>query len=141
MTGDSGPRAAAQVHAQVIAFRFVVGGKRRGDTLGQLHHLGERIGVAVRQLALMSKRDDHDVTGCIGEAIEDDEILPTAMHDQAFRVVAHGQGVAEDAAIVFGGIGDVAVAPGSPEVIHGQSIVKISELRVDSFSVFYLTIR
>ncbi len=120
VAGDAGAGAAAQVHPKVVAFGVVVRGKRRLDALGQLHHLRQRFRVATGQLGHVREGHDHDVGGGIREAIQDHKVFLATQHDEAFRVIAHGQSVAEDAAVVLRGISDIAVAPRSPKVVHRQ---------------------
>src|SRR5258708_38779818 len=66
----------------------------------------------------MRVRHNHDVAGRVGVAIQDDVVLHAAQDDKRFLVPVRRRGVTEDTAGGFPGFGNVAVAPGRPDVIH-----------------------
>src|SRR6266853_4422579 len=61
---------------------------------------------------------NHDVAGRIRVAIQDDVVLQAAQDNKRFLVPFRRRGVTKDAAGGFPGFGNVAVAPGRPDVIH-----------------------
>jgi len=145
MACDSSACGLAEIQTEVHAVRGI---ERGQDALGLLRQIHELMGCFYgqgRETRFVFVRDDHDMAGCIGIGVEADEAV-FAAEDEAgghFGLVAvftvgngvvdGGDEVAEDAAEVawpvfeaagnsgangFFGVGDVAIAPGSPEQIH-----------------------
>ena len=85
-----------------------------------MHHFAECFGIGAGEIADVGVGNDHDVTGGVGEAIEDDEDFFAAIDDERFVVVCAIGGVAENAfgELVGFGLLHVLVAPGSPDVVH-----------------------
>ena len=151
VVGDAGAGGFPKIHAEVEAVGAVDLTEAAFDELCEQDHLlrgfgrkhGERVNVQVGQ--------DEDMAGGVGVGVEADKAVRAAMEDVGGflggflrhavgdGVVGGGDHVAEDAVLVFGGgpagergrdagagllvgPGDVVVAPGSPETIHGVSI-------------------
>ncbi len=114
MARDAGAGTAAEVHAEIVAFGLVRGGKGELNSARELHHFREHICLACGKVREVSVRNDHDVTGGVGKAIENYKILFGAENNQGIGVVAESEKVAEDAAVIFGGVGDVVETPRSP---------------------------
>src|SRR5579863_8716636 len=111
---------AAKVHAEVIALRMIRLLESHLHALRELHHLRKRRGIGCRKLGDVLVGDDHDVPARVGKAIEDDEILLGAKNDQSLRIVVRGDGVAENAALILGSVGDIPVTPRRPKIIHAR---------------------
>ena len=145
MAGDACAGGLAEIHAEVDAVRGVEAGE---DALGVLGEADQFVGGADGErgeAGFVRVGDDHDVTGGVGEGVEADEAVDSAVNDAGGGfgdrgwgaagdgVVDGGEQVAEDAAGVAGpggeagwdatahafiGGGDVTVAPWGPEQIH-----------------------
>ena len=149
MAGYACSSGLAQVHTEIDAVRGV---ERGQDALGLLCQIGQFMSGCLGQggeAGLVFMGNDHDVAGGVGIGIEADEAGGSAQ-DQAGcllgfvdrgsvgdGVIDGGEEVAENAAEVAGpaaeagrdagtdGLicrGDILIAPGCPELIHGQSI-------------------
>ena len=120
VTGDAGAGGAANVHAQIHAVRLIGCGEGFLDALRELHHFIECGRGAGGELGDVRVGNDHDVAGCVGIAIENDEAVIAAMDDERLIVASAGEGVTEDA------IGwrraddllEVGEAPRGKEMIH-----------------------
>src|ERR1700722_15050257 len=124
---------AGEVHAEVHAVWFVVGAEGGFDALGEAHHFGESFGIGAGEVADVGVRNDHDVAGRVGEAVEDDENFFAAVDDEVFFIVGAGGGVAENAFgdVVGLGLFHVLVAPWSPDVVHLRSrAFRVSQVRL-----------
>jgi hypothetical protein len=116
---DAGPGDPAEVPAEVVALGRVELGERSDSALGEamdLQHLG------ILQLAILADVPvgrDHEVAGCVGKPVQQDERMPAAMDDQLLLAVAGG-GEAEDATRLVVRRLDVVEPPGGPELLrHG----------------------
>jgi len=120
VTGDAGAGGAANVHAQIHAIGLIGCGEGLFDALRELHHFIECGRGAGGQFGDVGVGNDHDVAGCVGIAIENDEAVLAAMDDERLIVASAGEGVTENA------IGwrraddllEVGEAPRGKEMIH-----------------------
>src|SRR5712692_8427347 len=111
---------AAQIHSQIHAIGFVAGAQSCFRALRELHHFAERRCIAQTQFRNVRVRNDHHVSGGIGEAIQDDKYFFAPMDDQGFCIILARQGIAKNAfrLIARCHLGHVLVAPGSPDIVH-----------------------
>ena len=100
---DAGACGAAEVHAEIHAVGLVICLEGFFDALREVHHFGEGVGIAEVEFGDVRVRDDHDVAGGVGEAIEDDEDFRAAIGDERFVIVVARDGVAEDAVGLLAG--------------------------------------
>jgi hypothetical protein len=121
VAGDSGAGGAAEVHAEVVALGAIGFFQGDLDALGQDHHFGERFWICRWQVGGVLVGNDHHVAGRIRKRVEDDEILDAAKNDERLMIVIQGDCGAEDAAFVFRRVGDVAIPPRRPQIIHAAS--------------------
>ena len=146
VSGDTGTGGLAQVHAEIDAVRAIELGEDAFHALGKIGHLVRRGRGQGRKARFMRVRNDHDVAGGVGKCVEADKAGVAAVDDVRCGVgsggvhaglrgvIGRGDEIAEDAAVIAGpgskrgrhalaGIGrvsgDVVVAPGCPEIVHG----------------------
>ena len=120
VSGDAGAGGFADVHAEIDAIGVVNIAQYGLEALGKRHHFIGGLGREVAKLIEVGVGHDHHVAGGVGIGVEDNEAVLAAMNDEGFLVVVGFHGGAEDATDSLLGSGDVGVAPGSPEVIHGK---------------------
>ena len=87
--------------------------------LGQVHHFVGGLHRQLLQLVQMGKRDDHYVPGGVGIGVEHHVAVLAAMDNAGFGIISGLGQIAKNAAGSFIDAGDVSVAPGRPEVVHG----------------------
>ena len=119
---DAGARNPAEVPAEVVALRSVGLGESRDPALSKAVDLESLIVRKVGELADVPVGGDHQVAGGVRELVQEHEGALAAVDDEPLLVVAGGR-VAEDAARLLVGLGDVLEPPGSPELLrHGREI-------------------
>ncbi len=120
MSSDSRTGCSPEVHAEIHPIWFVSGSECCLDTLGKLHHFCEGFGFTQLQFRDVRVRHDHDVSGGVGVAIQNDKRFCSAMNDQRFRIVIARDRVAKNTFRLFvaGDPRHVLVAPGCPDVVH-----------------------
>jgi len=153
MSGDARAGGLAQIHSNIEAVRMVETFQRLLGALRQIDQLMRGCGGQFGQAVEMGVGHHHHVAGGVREGVQADKAVLAAMDEAAggfgfFGIHAVGDGVvnggdqvAEDTMVVAGpgsearrnagpcGIvrrGDVGIAPGSPENIHGWVSVCIS---------------
>src|SRR5436190_4243045 len=120
MARDSRAGSTAEIHAEIHAIGFVERFEGCLGALRQVHHFRERCRVHAGNFRGVFVGNDHQMARSIGKAIQNSERACATMHDERRRVVHALRRIAKNARGLFtgNGIGDVLVAPGSPDVIH-----------------------
>ena len=122
MVDDAGARNSAEVPAEVVALRPVGLGESRDPALSKAVDLESLIVRKVGELADVPVGGDHQVAGGVRELVQQHKGVLAAMDDEPLLVVTD-RSVAEDAARLLVGLGDVFEPPGSPELLrHGREI-------------------
>ena len=112
----------AKVHPDVETVGMILLAQRDLGSLRELEHIsggflvqpGKRPGVLVR--------NDHQVPAGIWKEIEHDKNQFSPIENQVVDVVVAGLDVAEYAGILGFRRGNVAVAPGTPDVVHTRQL-------------------
>src|SRR3989454_9716624 len=124
---------AAEVQAQIHPVRLVRFADCGLDTLRQRHHFVQRFHVTLRKLRHMLIRHHHHVARGVRIAVQNDEVLCGAVHDERFHVIFGSERGAENALCFFtGGLGQVLVTPRRPEVVHRAPSAFRNSRRKDS---------
>src|SRR5215831_20557092 len=118
MANDAGAGGTAKIHAQVESLGAVRVLKRYLNALRQGHHFGEHSWIGARQVGRVRVRNDHDVTAGIGVTIQNDEVFFSTEGYERLWIIVGFESTAENTAIVLGGVSDIAIPPGRPDVIH-----------------------
>ena len=118
MPGDSRACTTTEVHTQIETLRVIDIRERLLHALRLLHHFGERGGIAFIELGHVCIGYDHYVPARVGKPIENDEGELAAENDLRLYIILESERLAENAALIFSRIGNVAVTPRSPEEIH-----------------------
>lgn len=86
MLADSRPGALPQVQSHIEPFRPIESLQSANAPLGEFHHLGYLCGLRFGEARRMGKRGDHEVTGCIGEQIQNYKIQGSPIQHQSIRI-------------------------------------------------------
>ncbi len=118
---DARPGGLADIHPQIDPVRRVELAQDPLHALRQIHHFVGGLHRQLLQFVQMGEGNDHHVSGGVGIGIENHVAVLAAMHDAGLGVVPELGQVAEDAAGSLVDAGNVGVAPGSPEIVHGRA--------------------
>src|ERR1700733_2427603 len=95
MPGHARSGCAPKIHSEIVALRMI------DPFEGRLDLFRERLGIGCREIGDVNVGDDHDVAGRVRKPIQDDEILFAAKNDVGAGIIACGDRIAENAAVIF----------------------------------------
>ncbi len=120
VVGNARAGDATEVPAEVVALRLEYLGKGADALIGEAVNLQGLFVGELRELSEMTHGSNEQMSGRIGELVQEDERVPSSVHDEALVVVAL-VGEAEDAALLLVGAADVLEPPRSPERMGHES--------------------
>ena len=85
---------------------------------GETGHLFDLVQGCFRQGGNVALGNDEEVPRCVGEAIEDDEVVAPPRQEVVFAILVGRKNCTEDTTGWGLGRGDVGEAPRSPKVVH-----------------------
>ena len=112
---DPGARDAAEVPAEVVPVRRVLGAERLDAARAQAMHLERLLVGEEAEVAEVAVRCDEQMPGGVGELVQHDQRMLAAMHEQLLL------GLAEDAAVELVGLLDVLEAPRRPQRLRHRA--------------------
>jgi hypothetical protein len=114
--------ARSDIHADVETVRVVCDTQIDLGLANQPHHFRKRVFRRGVERGYVRVRHDHQVTVVVGIAIQYDEIQFATMDDEIFRVFLFCRLDAENACLGRSALGEVRIAPWSPEAVHGLPV-------------------
>ena len=118
VVGDAGAGALAEVHPEVDALGLVGSLDGLLGLARQHHQLGPGGVIGLGELGDVAVGRDHQMPAGIRIDIQQNEIIQPAVEDQVLFVLVLFDLLAEDAPGSGLRPGYVAIAPGTPEIIH-----------------------